>query len=68
MNSVKFRSGSGSGYNLLIDDCKVMFYMLTMLMKYSFVPKNFSEFLFQDQDSTKKINNKSCALYFKHTH
>ena len=32
-----FRSGSGSGYHLVIDYYKVMFYMLMMLMKFSFV-------------------------------
>ena len=39
--SVKFRSGSGSGYHLVIDFCIVMFHMLMILMKFSFVPKTF---------------------------
>ena len=37
-DSVKFRSGSGSGYHLVIDFCIVMFYMLMILMKFSFFP------------------------------
>ena len=36
-DSVKLRSGSGSGYHLVIDFCIVMFYMLMILMKFSFV-------------------------------
>ena len=36
-NSVKFRSGSESGYHLVIDFRIVMFYMLMILMKFSFV-------------------------------
>ena len=40
--------------------------MLMILMKYSFVPQNFSAIFFsgrdQDQDSTMKFNNKK--LYF----
>ena len=43
-DSVKFRSGSGSGYHLVIDYYKVMFYMLMMLMKFSFVPQHFFRF------------------------
>ena len=35
---VKFRSGSG--YHLVIDFCIVMFYMLMILMKFSFVVQN----------------------------
>ena len=40
VDSVKFRSGSGSGsgYDLVIDFCIVMFYMLIILVKFSFVP------------------------------
>ena len=45
-DSGKFRSGSGSGYHLVIDLCIVMFYMLIILMKFSFVPQTFSEFFF----------------------
>ena len=49
-----------------------MFYLLMMLMKFSFVPQNFFIFFFQDQgqdqDSTSKINNKIYALCSKDTH
>ena len=45
-DSVKFRSGSGSGYHLLIDFCIVMFYILMILMKFSFVPQTFFRFFF----------------------
>ena len=45
-DSVKFRSGSGSGYHLVIDFFMVMFYMLMILMKFSFVSQIFSEFFF----------------------
>ena len=45
-DSVKFQSGSGSGYHLVIDFCIVMFYMLMILMKFSFVSQTFSEFVF----------------------
>ena len=38
-DSVKFQSGSG--YYLVIDFCMVMFYMLMILMKFSFVPQTF---------------------------
>ena len=44
--SVKFRSGSGSGYHLVIDFCIVMFYMLMILRKFSLVPQNFSRIFF----------------------
>ena len=63
-DSVKFRSGSGTGYYLVIDYYKVMFYILMMLMKFSFVPRHFLKIFSlheqdQDQDFTIKINNKS---------
>ena len=45
-DSVKFRSGSGSGYHLVIDFCIVMFYMLMILMKFSFVPQTFFRIFF----------------------
>ena len=45
-DSVKFRSVSGSGYHLVIDFCIVMFYMLMILMKFSFVPQTFFKFFF----------------------
>ena len=40
-DSVKFQSGSGSGYHVVIDFCIVMFYMLMILMKFSFIPQTF---------------------------
>ena len=43
-DSVKFQSGLG--YHLVIDFCIVMFYMLMILMKFSFVPQNFFRFFF----------------------
>ena len=43
---VKFRSGSGSGYHLVIDFCIIMFDMLRILMKFSFVPQNFFRIFF----------------------
>ena len=43
-DSVEFRSGSG--YHLVIDFCIVIFYMLMILMKFSFVQQTFSEFFF----------------------
>ena len=45
-DSVKFRSGSGSGYHLVIDFCIVMFYMLMILMKFSFVPQTVFRIFF----------------------
>ena len=45
-DSVKFRSGSGSGYHLAIDFCIVMFYMLMILMEFSFVPRIFLRIFF----------------------
>ena len=46
-DSVKFRSGSGSGYHLVIDFCIVMFYMLMILMKFSFVTQTLFSFFFR---------------------
>ena len=47
-DSVKFRSGSGSGYHLVIDFCLVMFYMIMILMKFSYVPQTcFRIFFFR---------------------
>ena len=45
-DSVKFRSGSGSGYHLVIDFCIVRFYILMILMKFSFVPQTFFRIFF----------------------
>ena len=53
---------------LVIVYYEVMFYMLLMLMKFSFVLQHFFRFFFQDQDSITKINNKSYALCFRDTH
>ena len=50
-DSVKFRSGSGSGYQLVIDFRIVMFHMLMILIQFSFVLQTFFRFFFfQDQD------------------
>ena len=43
---VEFRSGSGSGYHSVIDFCIVMFHMLLILMKFSFVLQTFFRILF----------------------
>ena len=43
-DSVKFRSGSG--YHLVIDFCIVMFYMLMILIKFSFISQTFFRFFF----------------------
>ena len=43
-DSVKFRSGSG--YHLVIDFCIVMFYMLMILVKFSYVPQTFFRIFF----------------------
>ena len=45
-NSVKFQSGSGSGYHSVIDFRIVMFYMLMILMKFSFVLQTFCRIFF----------------------
>ena len=45
-DSVKFQSGSGSGYHLVIDFSIVIFYMLMILMKFSFVPQAFFRIFF----------------------
>ena len=45
-DSVKFRSGSGSRYHLVIDFCIFMFHMLMILMKFSFVPRTFFRIIF----------------------
>ena len=43
-DSVQFRSGSG--YDLVIDFCILMFYTLMILMKFSFVLQTFSRIFF----------------------
>ena len=43
---VEFQSGSGSGYYLVINFCIIMFYMLIILMKFSFVPQTFFQNFF----------------------
>ena len=45
-DSVKFQSGSGSGYHLVINFCIIMFYMLMILMNFSFVPQTFFRIFF----------------------
>ena len=74
-DSVKFRSGSGSGYHLVIDFCIVMFYMIMILMKFSFLPQTFFRIFFffldqdqdheQAQDFTMKFIRKKYSLYAK---
>ena len=66
-DSIKFRSGSVSGYRLVIDFCIVMFYMLMILMKFSFVPQTFLRIFFydQDQDFTMKFIEESYSSYAK---
>ena len=49
-DSVEFRSRSGLGYHLVIDFCIVMFHMVMILMKFSFVLQTFIRFFFWDQD------------------
>ena len=45
-DSVQFRSRLGLGYCLAIDFCIVMFYMLMILMKFSFAPQTFFRIFF----------------------
>ena len=45
-DSVEFRSGSGSGYHLVIDFCIVIFHMLMILMKCIFVLRTFFRICF----------------------
>ena len=45
-DSVDIRSGSGSGYHLVIDFFIVMFHMLMILMKFSFVLQTFFSIFF----------------------
>ena len=64
-DSVEFRSGSGSGYHLVIDYYKVTFFMLMMHMKFIFVPQNFLRYFFldQDQDFTIKSMKNVCFVF-----
>ena len=63
------QSGLGSGYHLVIDFCIVMFYILIILMKFSFVPQTFFKiFFFKDQDFTMKFIGESYSLYAKDIH
>ena len=45
-DSLEFRSGSGSECHLVIDFSVVMFYMLMVLMKFSFVTQTFFRIFF----------------------
>ena len=45
-DSVECRSGSGSGYHLVIDFCIIMLHMLMILVKFSFVLQTFLIFFF----------------------
>ena len=40
-DSVEFRSGSESGYHVVIHFCIVMFHMILILMEFSFVLQTF---------------------------
>ena len=66
-DSVKFRSGSGSGYHFVIAHYKVMFYTLMMLMKYSFVPQQifFRFFFFRIRISLSKSITKVMLCVLK---
>ena len=61
-DSAKFQSGSG--YHLVIDFCIVMFYMLMILMKFSFVPQTFSEFLFLGSGFHYEIHGNKLFLIY----
>ena len=56
-DSVKFRSGSGSGYHLVIDFCIVMFFMLMILIKFSFVPQTFFRIFFLGSGSGSRAGS-----------
>ena len=45
-DSVEFRSGSGSGYYLVIGFCIVMFHMLMVLMEFGFVVQTLFRIFF----------------------
>ena len=61
-DSVKFRSGSGSGYHLVIDFCIVMFYMLMILMKFSFGTQTFFRIFFTFSSHTEYIKRESIVI------
>ena len=67
-DSVKFRSGSGSGYHLVIDFCIVMFYILMILMKFSFVSQTFFRIFFLGSGFHYKFIGESYSLYAKDIH
>ena len=48
-DSVKFQSG----YHLVVDFCIDIFYMLMILMKFSFVPQTVSEIFFMIRIMTR---------------
>ena len=50
-DAVKFRSG----YHLVIDLYIVMFYMLMILMKFSFVPQNFFSIRISLRNASEKV-------------
>ena len=58
-DSVKFRSGSG--YHLSIDFCIVMFHMLMILMKLSFVPQTFFR-IFTFSSHTEYVKRKGIVI------
>ena len=60
-DSVQFRSGSGSGYHFVTDFCIVMFYMLMILMKFSFLPQTcFRIFTFSSH--TEYVKGESIVM------
>ena len=61
IDSVKFRSGSVSGYHLVIDFCIVMFYMLMILMKLSFIPQIFFQ-IFTFSSHTQYVKRESIVI------
>ena len=63
-DSVEFRSGSGSGYHSVIDFCIVMFYMLMILLKSSFVTQTSFRIFFLPSGFHYEIHwNKLLFIY-----
>ena len=60
-DSVKFQSRSGSGYHLVIDFYTVMFYMLMILMEFSFVPQTFFS-IFTFSSHTEYVKRESIVI------
>ena len=60
-DSVKFRSGPGSRYHLVIDFCIVMFYMLMILIKFSIVTQTFFR-IFTFSSHTENVKRESIVI------